>query len=579
MRYSLLAASIGLCFSGQLFAATYQLTELPSHNGSKNTFVSDANDSGVVAGRATELFNLKIDVSYIDFSDETLIREYDRLKEARDRIDDPIKFTLDDIQNNNATATDPDAHAFMRGYLGQRNGNAEFQKLNASTSLIYATSSADEKVIFDAQRDYTGGELSRSVVSFITAVSSDGAMVGWGTAPYTKKNEFTKKDENETTVFFEREFSSKGVFITPGGEVIELPSPSFDADYGGQSIATDVQKLDDGTYLVIGQSAVSVAKDGQDRFDDMCKNESEPVNVCVWRLQNLSEYYNREAYQWKLDANFNIIPGESKSIGVGLVREDDEERAHIGTALAVNNAGVAVGHSQTRKDDNFIIRQRAGFFKDGTFTQIVDHVEGYESSHGVEINNQGVAIGYRFNEFTLGRKEQVKGFYFDVNDKKYTEIKSFYDGSALFPEDINDAGYIVGQAEAENLGDNPRREAFLYNTSNSELQNINDLLPCKSDAFPYSVVEAVKITEDNRIYGVATKTAKRRDSLGQVMKDSSGADEYESIAVPVLLTPDSSGQPEQCAPEEAETYERSSASFGVFSLLALPLLMLRRRRK
>ncbi|AOT08448.1 DUF3466 family protein [Pseudoalteromonas luteoviolacea] len=575
MRYTLLAASIGLCFSGQLFAATYQLTELPSFSASTDSTVVDANESGDVVGRATGLFNLKIDTTYIDFNDDNLKADYNNFKEAQEKIDDPIEFTLDDIENNNATATDVDAHDFMRAYLNQRSGNAEFQKLNSSAGLIYSTTTADEKVIFDVERAYTNNELSRSVVTYINGVASDGSMVGWGSAPYSKRTDFVKNDESEPTVFFERAFSSRGVFISPGGEVIELP-PAFVGEYGGFSVANHVERLDDGTYLVVGQSSIDVAIDGQQRFDDLCKGENEPVNVCVWELQNGSIYYNRHAYQWKLDANFNIIEGESKLLGLGIEREENEERVHLGTALAVNQSGYAVGHSQTRKDGNFISRQRAGYYKDDKFTQIIEHNEGYEASRSLDINNNNIVIGYRFNE--LSTFQQVKGYYYNIDSKTVTEMESFSNGSGMYPRDINDAGYIVGQAEVEDIGDSPRREAFIYNTANAELLNLNDLIPCKRDDFTYRVGDAVKITEDNRIYAVATKTVKRRDSLGNVTKNSAGEDEFESVSVPVLLTP-INGEPEQCPAEEAETYERSSASFGMLGFLALPLLMLRRRRK
>ncbi|MCF6440660.1 DUF3466 family protein [Pseudoalteromonas luteoviolacea] len=575
MKYSLLAASIGLCFSGQLLAATYQLTELPSHNSSTDTSLNDANESGEVIGRAAGLFNIKIDTSYIDFNDDSIKNAYNDLKEFREKIEDPIEFTLDDIQNNNAVETDADAHEFMRSYLNNRSGNGEFQKINSGISLTFSTTTADEKVLFDVQREYTDNELSRSVVTYLSGIASDGAMVGWGSAPYSKRTDFVKDGESEPTVFFERAFSSRAVFITPGGEIVELP-PAFVGEYGGYSVANHVEKLDDGTYLVVGQSSTDVAIDGQQRFDDICNGENKPVNVCVWELQNGSIYYNRHAYQWKLDANFNLIEGESKLLGLGIEREENEERVHLGTALSANQSGYVVGHSQTRKDGDYISRQRAGYYKDGKFTQIIEHDKYYEASRGVDINNNNIVIGYRFDE--LSTFQQVKGYYYDINSKSFTEMKSFFNSSNMFPRDVNDAGFIVGQAEVGTIGDSPRREAFLYNIASSELQNLNDLLPCPSDDFNYRVGDAVKITEDNRIYALATKTAKRRDSLGNVTKDSQGNDEYESISVPVLLTP-ITGEPDQCPAEEAETYERSSGSFSMLSFFALPLLMLRRRRK
>ncbi|TQF70894.1 DUF3466 family protein [Pseudoalteromonas luteoviolacea] len=575
MKYSLLAASIGLCFSGQLFAVTYELSELPTNENTKHTYVMDANESGVMVGRATELFNLPIDVSYIDFNDSGIKNAYDSWKRNLELRDETIDFTLEDIEKNNAAATNADAHLFMRNFISTRSNNPEFQKLNSGIGIMFSTTSADEKVLFDANRDYTNG-LSRSTVQLLTAIASDGTAVGWGTAPYDQI-EFQKKDESENTTFFQRAHASRALLIKPNGETVELPG-SFSDDYGSFSIATDIKKLDDGSYLVVGQSAVSVEKDSEDRFNDNCKGEDEPVAVCVWQLQN-SGYYDLRAYQWKLDANFNIISSETKDLGIGLTREENEERIHVSSALAVNKAGVPIGQSQTREGDDFIIRQRAGYFQDGTFKPVVEHDKGYESSRAIAINDNNVIVGYRMDEFTTGSFVNVKSYYYDIDNSEYKEIASFYEGSDMYVRDINNAGQIIGQAEVEKNVSVPRRDAFLFDKATNQLSNINDLLPCKSADFPYQVSEAIKITDSGNIYAIATKTVKRKDSLGNIMKDSNDNEEFESVAIPVLLTRNSSGTPAECAPDEAETYERSSASFGgVLALLSAPLLMLRRRR-
>ncbi|MCF2858611.1 DUF3466 family protein [Pseudoalteromonas sp. SMS1] len=575
MKYSLLAASIGLCFSGQLFAVTFELSELPTNDNTKHTYVMDANESGVIVGRSTELFNLPIYVDYIDFEDSGIKNAYDSWKFSLERRDETIDFTLDDIKNNNAAATNPEAHAFMRNFLSTRSNNPEFQKLNSGIGIMFSTTSADEKVLFDAERTYTNG-LSRSTVQLLTAVASDGTAVGWGTAPYDEV-EFQKKDESDNTTFFQRAHASRAMLIKPSGETMALPA-GFSDDYGSFSIATDIKKMDDGGYLVVGQSAMSVEKDSQERFDDNCKGEDEPVAVCAWQLQN-SGYYDLRAYQWKLDADFNILTEETKDLGIGLVREDDEGRIHVSSALAVNKAGIPIGQSQTREGDDFIIRQRAGYFQDDTFKPVVDHDKGYESSRAIAINDNNVVIGYRMDEFSLGSFVNVKSYYYDIDNSEYKEIASFYEGSDMYVRDINNAGQIIGQAEVEKNVSVPRRDAFLFDITTGQLNNINDLLPCRSADFPYQVSEAIKITENGNIYAIATKTVKRKDSLGNVMKDSDGNDEFESVAIPVLLTRNSDGKPAECAPEEAETYERGSASFGFLSLLAAPLMMLRRRRK
>ncbi|OCQ22987.1 hypothetical protein A7985_03245 [Pseudoalteromonas luteoviolacea] len=576
MKYSLLAASIGLCFSGQLFAVTYELTELPTNENTKHTYILDANESGTIVGRSTELFNLPIDVSYIDIEDNGIKSAYDSWKRNLELRDDTIDFTLEQIKNENVAATNADANAFMRTFLSSRAGNPEFQKLNSGISSSFTATTADEQVIFDANREYTNNELSRSTVQLLTAVASDGTRVGWATAPYDKVA-FKKNNEDDDTIFFQRAHTSRAFLIKPSGELMVLPAKYTD-DYGSYSNATDIKKLDDGTYLVVGQSAVSVEKDSQDRFNDNCKGEDEPVAVCAWSLQNAG-YYDLRAYQWKLDADFNIIAAETDEIGIGLTRNDDENRIHVSSAMAVNKAGIAVGNSQTREGDDFIIRQRAGYYQGGAFKPVVDHDKGYESSRAVAINDNNVVVGYRMDEFSVGTNSNVKAYYYEIDNAKYVEIDSFYEGSDMYVTDINNAGQIIGKAEVEKNVASPRSEAFIFDKVTGKLDNINDLLPCKSAEFPYDISEAIKITDNGNIYATATKTVNRKDALGNNMKDSNGNDEFESVAIPVLLTRNNSGEPAQCAPDEAETYERNSASFGLLSLLAAPLLMLRRRKK
>ena len=80
-------------------------------------------------------------------------------------------------------------------------------------------------------------------------------------------------------------------------------------------------------------------------------------------------------------------------------------------------------------------------------------------------------------------------------------------------------------------------------------------------SFSYKMVEAKSINENNEVFGVATKTVEKRNSLGGVVTDVNGNIEYESVAVAVKLSPIPNGEVENCKAPDAEFYERSSASF------------------
>ena len=570
MKFKLLAASVAVALSQQAAAATYQLTELPRHDNSKYSYITDANEAGDIIGHASNLFGVKIDVSYIDFEDSTIQSEYDTYESRLEAIDEEITFTLDDIENNNAANTNAQAHTFMLLYLSNRGNSLQFQKVIRTVSLSFTNNSAEEFVVFDKQSpDFEG--LTRSVVNYLTSVSEDGVISAWGSAPYEKIT-FTPEGETEEETYFVRDWRERGVVISPSNQRVEL-EPEF-SQYGGTSKATDISQLADGGYVVVGQSSIGLAQTSQEAIEDNCDGVDEPMEVCVKLLGNI---YHQRAYQWTLDSDFTII--DTQDLGLAFTPDDDDERAYSSIALAVNNSGMAVGYSRARRqsDDELLLYEQAVIYQNGEHKRIKE-VEYYsEYSKAIDVNDNGIVVG------VVGRKGRTSnfdttGFYYDTQTDTYNTIPSYFEGAEVDITDINNNGFVIGQAEVEKSGSNRRREAFIYEIGAEAAINLNTLLPCRSDDFPYTIAEAVKITDDNKVYAIATKTVERRNSLGEVEKDSNGEIEYESVTLPVLLTP-ISGEVEDCTPPEAETYERNSASWSWLSLLALPLVMLRRRRK
>ncbi|MBQ4845582.1 DUF3466 family protein [Pseudoalteromonas sp. MMG005] len=581
MKHTLIAASIFAGLSGQALAATYQLTELPRHEGAVHSIVSDANENGQIIGAATRLFNLPIDVSYIDFDkDDTAIKTaYDQEKSRYELIDETITFTLEDVKNG-AASTNADANNFMLGFLSRQSNSAEYQKLTDRIALTVSPTFADEKVLFDVQSSELNS-LTRSVGNNLAAISDDGVMVGWGSAPFSK-TEFTPKDENEAKTFFVRDWSYRGIVINTAGEKFTL-EPAF-TEHGGASIATDIERLETGGYVVVGYASVGITTQRQEGYDDRCKGEDRPLQACVWleerrvaNLDGLPTFYDLRAYQWTLDDNFAVV--SAKELGVGAVRKDNEDNTIYSAAMAINNSDIAAGYSITRFDNDINARVVPGYFKDGQFSEIGERDAWYKTGKAVDINNNNVVVGHRA-EVSRSTIQKAVGFYYDINADKFTDIPTYFNGSEMVINDINDAGYVVGQGEIEKNGNNQRREGFIYKLGDENIVNINSLLPCKDasgQAFPYTIAEAVKITESNKIYAIAVKTVERRDRLGAVEKNSKGEIEYESATLPVLLTP-TNGEVEQCAAPEVETYERQSGSFSVFAFLTLPLVWLRRRK-
>ena len=570
MKFKLLAASVAVALSQQAAAATYQLTELPRHDNSKYSYVSDANEAGDVIGHASNLFGVKIDVSYIDFDDSTLKSDYDSVKKQYEQIEEEITFTLDDIQNNDAANTNAQAHAFMLYHLSRRGAN-QFQTVVQAISLTYNNNTAEEFVVYDEQSpDYEG--LTRSVTNYLTSIAEDGTIVGWGSAPF-KKITFTPEGETEEETYFVRDWRNKGILVTPAGEKVRL-EPAF-TEHGGISIATDIKQTNEGGYIVVGQSSTSLSQRAIENIADDCDGVDEPVDVCI---QSISTPYHTRAYKWTFDNNFNLV--DATDLGLGFTPDEDSEIAYSSIAVATNSDGLTVGYSRVRRqrDDRLLPYEQAVYFEDGEIKRVREVESFIEYSQAVDVNDNGTIVGV-FGRFSGGSRDyDATGFYFNTTSAEFKEMPTYFEGSATAINDINNNGFVVGQGVIEKSGSNRRREAFLYEIGAEKLVNINSLLPCKSDTFPYTIAEAVKITDDNKIYAIATKTVERRNTLGEIEKDSKGETEYESVSLPVLLTP-ISGEPESCKPPEAETYERQSASWSWLSLLALPLVALRRRRK
>ncbi|MBQ4799714.1 DUF3466 family protein [Pseudoalteromonas sp. MMG006] len=580
MKYKLLAASILATLSTTATSATYQLSELGTLEDAKYSYVSDVSESGHIIGFANGLYNLPIDISYIDFGENEVESAYDSEEAAFELSDKEITFTLNDIEFNDAVNTNPDAHSFMVSFLSSSTfgitSNYEYQKLSSLVGVVFTDEQVVEQPLFDiASVDYDG--LTRSTTNIFNAVSEDGVMVGWGSAPYDKVA-FTPDDEDEEETWFTHEFIERGVVIGANGVKVPL-EPEFN-EYGGTSRANDIVKTNSG-YTVVGNVSVDIPLEREEDIEDNCDNEDEPTSVCINLLNsNITRgLFNKRAVKWELDESLNITSVEELGLALAPDEDETEDDAFTSTALAINSNGTIVGSSNTRyyKNDDSIITMPV-YFKDGGVTDFIDQEDDWISGSAIAINDNDVITGnaVKFIENT----RRSKFFYHDINTGNTVFPTDYFNSSSSYGNDINNQGYIVGEGEV-GVSDNTRRkEAFIYKIGEDKITNLNDLLPCydtdgETD-YGYTMVEATSINENNEIFGTATKTVEKRDTLGGVVTDINGEIEYESVAVAVKLTPIENGEVEDCAAPEAEEYERSSASFPWYTLLLLPLVGLRR---
>ena len=137
MKYKLLAASVLATLSTSALSATYALTELGNFENAKHTYVTDVSENGHVIGLANGLYNIPIDISYIDFTDSLIKNAYTNEVNSFELSDKEITFTLDDIENNDAIYTNADAHTFMVRFLSNLSANFEYQKISSIVATNY----------------------------------------------------------------------------------------------------------------------------------------------------------------------------------------------------------------------------------------------------------------------------------------------------------------------------------------------------------------------------------------------------------------------------------------------------------
>ncbi len=575
MKYKLLAASVLATLSTSALSATYQLTELGDFEAAKHTYVTDVSESGHVIGVANGLYNLPIDISYIDFTESSINSAYDAEVARFKEIDKEITFTLDDIENNDAIYTNADAHTFMVRFLSNLSSNFEYQKISSIIATNYNSGVITEQPLFDiASVDYDG--LTRSTSNFYNGVAEDGTTVGWGSAPFDKVS-FTPDGDTEEETWFTRDFIERGILISADG--VEVPFVPEFTEHGGTSKASDIVATDTG-YIVVGNVSVSIPAERQTTITDNCDGLDEPVMACIESLNSRSTrgLFNKTAVKWTLDSAYNVTSTEL--LGLALTPEEDEDtNPFISNALAVNKNDVAVGFSNTRYfDRDSTILTMPTYFKDGEVVDFINQQDDWQAGKAFAINDNDIVVGYASKG--IEGSLIAKFFHHNINTNTTVFPEDYFTSSNSYANDINNQGYIVGEGEVGDTASTRRSEAFIYKIGDDKITNLNSLLPCfDSDgetSFSYKMVEAKSINENNEVFGVATKTVEKLNSRGEVVTDINGSIQYESVAVAVKLSPIANGEVENCKAPDTEFYERSSASFSWFGLLLLPLVGLRR---
>lgn len=549
-------AMVAACLSGVIGthanAALYSVTELPTQGTALNSFATDINDSAEISAVFTGVYNPPIDLELIDLDDDIFV----------DNLTD-----IDAARNGNFNAEDL---TFVSAFVAGQAGNLRQRIANNQSYLINTGASNSDDIRFIAGFDEIDADLgvfSRSTSTQIRSLNNQGVVVGTSEDKFNKLL-YTNEDADELTYVLQ-DFGLRA-FVNINGVNYGI-APEDDTVSG----VTEGYDVND-NLLVVGYETIEPTESRvtavENCEDDETRGDA-PVESCYQTLISngvLTSFQIRGAL-WQLNEQGEVVSRET--LGLLLTPEDDDDTLFISRAVAVNEAGIAVGDSSDYfQDDTDRVRTFAAVFANGEVTGITDHDE-YFNSTATDINDSNIVVGQA--SLNVGGFTRTKFFYYDFDADTVTYPDDFFQGSSSVARGINNNNLIVGSGELDSTVNVERRTAaFLYDIEEDSFQDLNDLVACDT---PYSLVRAEGINDNNQIVATAVVRRQTFDILGAPRLDDSGEPVLQDLVVSVLLDPIANGQIDDCDPPPSEVQERSGGSFGWSALGLLMFGLLRRR--
>lgn len=546
MRLSpvVLALLPGLAASSA-FAAVYQVQELPEVSTVRSQFGAAMNDNGDVVGSASFIYNFPVDISAVNFENTTITGSLtaEEIAQAKlGNINGKIQGVLLSYLANNTS-----------DYSVQRYSDIQAFNLSTGTQI-----KVREQATVPTNREY------------VYDINSSGNAIAVATTTFSKQSftpAATETTPSPVTVnLWTPAAAHIKSYVVNGNSVVALPIP-YEEKGGGFALA---QKISETNYIA-GSGSVSMLDTTIESVDKTCDGKVQPVAICQYTFAVGSSYIER-ALVWKMNEAGQIsAPVQYGFIGPAI--EGAAASNYISRAVSVNDAGIAVGSSSYTDASRNILSTHATVYAESEVSAIVDPLE-WNFSSANDINNSNLVVGSA-NKVING-VQRNKFFIFDYNTKTVKFPTDFFASSNSVPAAINDNNMVVGVAEILPVDSTTRRQvAFLYDAEAETFTDLNTLLPCNSSI---NLVEAKDINNNNEILANAVVSVEQRDAKGEVVKDSAGNPLKENVTRPVKLVPIPNGTVDSCNQPQEQTYERKGGSSGLFSLLLLPLLMLRRRK-
>lgn len=584
-------------FSAQ--AAVYQIVELDTNNKVRATSGAAATLQGAVVTNGSTFLDITLDLDTLDFESETIksLLTEEQLENAKNgNIDATVTNILVSYLANNPSVRNQPI-GISRIFIQPQNGvvtgvpvrdinqtrtNTEFAYTSNNTGQLAVVATAPAvKVRFEplpepVPEDTPEPEIPVIPQPYLAWVPEPGYMLG---------------------------------YVVDGNQSILLP-PAFTELGGGMSAAQDINN----NGQVVGFTSSGVTDEVKNVINGICTGRSQPLQYCqnlamssrgislstligqirlYQTVDSLPQGYDERGALWQLntDGSASLVKtyGFLGDKATGQLAPNSEEYptpTYYSRANAINDAGIAVGHSlYSDKDrivsfyDNYGYEYRriytaphATVYQGDDVKPIVDPAE-WLASVAVDINNQDLVVGYAYKN--INSAVRAKLFTYDLAANELTFVDGFFNSSGTEPRAMNNQGQIVGRAEVIIGGTVDRRlHGFLYDSQSGTFSDLNDLVACDA---PYTLVDATAINDNGEIMATALVRRPLLDATGQQQTAEDGSVVLQEQATAVKLRPIANGQPANCDGEDTR-YERKSGSFQPVWLLLLAMFPLFRRR-
>ncbi|AWB67621.1 hypothetical protein C2869_14765 [Saccharobesus litoralis] len=542
----------------------------------------------------------------------------------------------EEVTTDNVTTTNTIAETVVTA-ARSRQSDGRYQRFGQYWSAILNGNVLEHTPILDQVNPVTndyGFEFSEQVLD----INSDGTIVGFTDSDFDEIT-FTKtvpeiffnsanqavvsRDVNEniiksdkTFTYKSRKYARRG-FVKANGNVTLLPP--VDTSYeGGFSTASDISD----TGFIVGYGTIGYEKpDDYDTFIEQCQESHDykqyPFELCKFSVDTLTNSQNvryipriTRAHMWQVDGQGTLVQ-QAKSLGSAFDHIDFEDDSILpvvrsvgvredlvagisvlnlsSQAVAVNNAGIAVGRSYAHVDtreatrtvddveqtyNQYLMRDYAAVFKDSTVTTIANDISTMERSWAVDINDNNTVIGNAVINHFSG--DVAQPFYYHLDTGEFFTFNNNDDFQHVEAKAINNNGQIVGSIEIDTIsGTQPINHAFLYDIKSKTFTDLNDAISCDAD---FTLIDAVDINDHGEIIALASGAEPLRDVEGEVTTDiTTGEIKNTFVIKTIKLNKVDGGQQESCFSQE-NTFKRQGASLPYWFAGLIMIFGLFRRR-